>query len=142
MVRTMSTLRVPILLGLAFVSALAAAASPVGTWKGKLQISLPKLPANASPQQKEMMTKAAAMLSKASFTLVVKADKSFVFTSAAMPGGKAQTESGKWSQAGAVVTFVSAKKTAEPAQKLTLSANGKTMTQDLPGGRGKVIFTK
>ncbi|CAN5611442.1 hypothetical protein BH11ARM2_BH11ARM2_32460 [soil metagenome] len=131
----------PALAGIALsAAAFAAAPTPVGSWTGK--IGLPGLPANATAQQKQQMQMAMAMVTKFKFTLNVKADKTCLITIANPQTNKPTTQTGKWSQAGNKVTFVNSKgKDAHPMTAF-LSANGKTMTAQVPQGKGSLVFTK
>ncbi len=127
-------------LSLALTAGLALAATPVGTWTGKITITkMPVLPAGAPPQQKAMAQQFVAAMSKMRLMLNLKSDKTYVMT---MVGGPTQPpHTGKWSQKGNVITTTSATEKGPP-QNLTLSADGKTMTLIAPGNQGKVVFTR
>lgn len=137
----MSKSRVLFVGGLTLAASLALAASPVGSWTGKVIAKMPPIPATATPQQKAMMQQGMAMAAKIRIMLNLKADKTFTVTVGGLPNGAPQKpESGKWSQKGNIVTTTSTK--MGKAQSLMLSADGKTMTLDTPGGQGKVVFTR
>lgn len=138
----MSISRVSLALGLALAAPLALAASPVGHWTGKMTIKMPTLPPSANPQQKAMMQKVMSQMAQARIMLDLKANKTFTVSMSGMPqAAGAKTESGTWSQKGNVVTTNQAKPGSKP-QSMNLSPDGKTMTLTIPGGQGKVVFTK
>ncbi len=100
----------------------------------------PPMPANAPEAQKAMVTKAMAQMRAARIMLVLKANKTYTGKTVGLPTSQADA-GGTWSQAGNVVT-IQPKRAGAPASKLTMSKDGKTMTISLPGGRGKVVFSR
>lgn len=138
----MSNPRLAFVLGLSLAAAVALAASPVGTWKGKIVVKVPPMPANVNPQQKAMMTQMLGQIAKAKIVANLKKDGTFTVKTSGMPGPKpSDTTNGKWTQKGNTVTMTESKPGEKP-QNFILSPNGKTMTLALPGGQGQVIFTR
>ncbi len=135
-------LRPAFLLAASLAAAVASAANPVGTWTGKFLIKMPPVPASATPQQKQMMTKMMAQVKAGRITMSLKANKTYTAKITGMPmvpnGGN---ETGTWSQTGNAVTIKDNKRPNNP-QKLTMSADGKKMTLLLPNGQGSVVFTR
>ena len=129
----------------------AIAQSPVGAWKGKLNIKMPPMPANADPQMKAMMEKGMAAARNMTINLTMKKDNTYTLTTTGAPAeakGK-QDDNGTWKISGKTVTVVSKKKNGMGNQKpqtMTLSADGKTMTMPLPGrggsSQGSLVFKK
>lgn len=134
----------------ATVAALAgssiAAPNVVGKWKGKLQVEMPSLPKDVSPEQKKMMEAGMEMIKKISFDLVLKADKTGTMEVKGAPGGQDKKETIKWSQQGEFVTISDPKNAQGQPQKFTVSKDGKTMTLEMPkqNGRstGKMVFVR
>ena len=142
-VGAMSFSRLPLALGLALAAPLALAASPVGSWTGKITAKMPPMPANMPAQQKAMMAQVMGQMAKVRIMLNLKADKTFTVATMGMPQAPQKKETGKWSQKGNVVTMTDANaKMGAKSQDFMLSPDGKTMTLALPGGRGKVVFTR
>jgi hypothetical protein len=138
----MSHLRVLSAVSLSLVASMALAATPVGKWSGKITMKLPPMPANVPPQQKAMVTKMMGQLAKAKILATFKKDGTFVMNASGMPGPKpSDTTSGKWTQKGNAVTMTDTKNPNRP-QTFTMSANGKMMSLAMPGGQGKVVFTR
>ncbi len=119
----------------------ALAASPVGKWKGKVSVSAPPMPANATDAQKKQVEQAMAMVKAMVINMDVKSNKTYVVT---VTGGPQQPkpESGTWAQKGSAVIFTSPK--SKQGQKMTLSADGKKMTVTMGAGpqAATVTFTK
>lgn len=131
------------IIALSLFSAAVAAPNPVGKWNGKVQISMPPTPPNATPEQKAMMAKVFDGVKKMVIKLELKADKTFTVVSPNPGDGKpGKPQSGKWSQKGNTVTLTDPK--GQP-QEFTLSADGKTLSADLkqgaPGG-ARITFTR
>jgi len=115
------------------------AASVVGTWHGRLDMSAMKLPPASTPQQKEMFQKFRTSMATTKFTFTFKADKSYVSTMAGGPVKKPINRTGTWTQSGNTVSTKGEKST----ETMTLSADGKTLTAIPKRGNGlKVIFTR
>lgn len=124
------------------VSAFALAASPVGTWKGKIDLSGVKMPTPQNAEQKAQMDKGLAMLRALNFTLNLKQDKTYVVTITNQPKGEKPQppQTGKWSQSGNKITMNGKSGNSQTA---TLSANGKTLTVVPPNSNGmKLVFRK
>lgn len=123
----------------------SAFASPkvIGSWKGKIHLIVPKMP-DSNPQMKAMIEKQLATLANLSILLNVKPDHTYSTRTQGGPSSVPNKEStGKWSTEGTTITLKSSDpKAPKEGQKLTVSANGKTMTLTLPRGQGSVIFTK
>lgn len=119
----------------------ALAASPVGVWKGKIQFKAPNLPATMNPQQKAMVQQQLAMVQKMQIVLNIKANKTFTASVSGGPAGANQKQqNGTWTQNGNNLVMTDAK--SKTAQTFALSANGKTLSFDMPGGQGKIVFTR
>lgn len=129
-------------------TSLSLAQDPTGTWKGKLNIKFPAMPANAPAEQKAQMQKMQAQLQKAVLTLVMKKDKTYSLKSSSemMSGRPNNEQKGKWSVKGNTVTLSSSSKgpngQGAPDQAATLSKDGKTMTILIPNGAGSVVFKR
>jgi len=127
-----------------------AAPNAVGKWKGKIQFTLPKLPPNLTPQQRQMIDQQLAQVRKMTLNLNLQQGGKYSMLVTGGPAGmKNNTDTGTWSQSGNTVTIKSAKKSQNPQankpQNLTLAANGRTMTLIMPPGmgmNGKVTFTR
>lgn len=125
------------------------AASPVGSWAGRLVIdNMPKLPANATPEQKKQIQTMLDQVKKYRISLVIKSNKSFNVSAPAMGPMPAQTAEGTWTQIGTKLTLKTTKENGKPAtgpnakpQDFTYSADGKTITSTKMG-MGKIIFTR
>jgi len=129
-------------LGLALVASLSFAVSPVGAWKGKVNVKAPALPPSVPPEQKAMITKMIAQVSKATIALNLKKDGTYQMKATGFPGPKGNdVKTGKWIQKGNTVTMTESGPTGRP-QDFALSANGKLLSMELPGGQGKVVFTR
>ncbi|RYH14653.1 MAG: hypothetical protein EON57_00035 [Alphaproteobacteria bacterium] len=129
-------------MSLSLVASLALAASPVGKWSGKITVKLPPMPANTPPQQKAMVTQMMGQLAKSKILANFKKDGTFTMNATGMPGPKPNdTTAGKWTQKGNAVTLTDTKNPGRP-QTFIMSPNGKTMSLTMPGGRGKVVFTR
>jgi hypothetical protein len=122
------------------VTATALAQSPVGTWKGKLDVSQAKATTESEKQQLSMVKSFAAGIS---FKLSFKKDKTYSMTMTGGPAG-APAQAGKWTQSGRTIMVTGDK--GKP-QKMTISANGKMLTMlppaDDKGPKGiKLVFKK
>lgn len=138
----MSIIRVVSAVGLSLAASLALAATPVGNWTGKISVKVPAMPPNTPPQQKAMVTKMMSQLAAAKILANFKKDGTFTVNTSGMPGPKPSDKSnGKWTQKGNAITLTDAKNPGRP-QVFTLSPNGKTMSLTMPGGQGKVVFTR
>lgn len=129
------------------------AASPVGSWVGKIVLDkAPAIPKDATPEQKKMMTSMIEMMKKMQFTLKVNKDKTFTITTPPMMGQPANKGEGTWTQKGSTVTIKMTKDNGKPvtgpkanSRDLTLSADGKKLTLSSKGqgqGQGKLVFTR
>ena len=140
--------RLPLVISAVLAVSLASAATPVGTWKGKIVMnmaSMPGMPANVSPQQKAaMMKQLSTQLAQMHITLSFKADHTYTAQISGSPMAAAnKTSTGKWSQTGNTVTTMSNDpRTKGRSQAIMLSSDGKTMTAAAPNGLGKVVFTR
>ncbi|AIE87376.1 hypothetical protein [Fimbriimonas ginsengisoli] len=127
----------------------ALAQSPVGTWSGHLEMSMPAMPANTPPQQRQMATQMMAMAKKMTITLVFNKNKTYTINAkGGMVPANSKGQTGDWSQSGRTITLKSPKKPSgmggEP-QTATLSADGKTITMTPPthgGPAAKIVFKK
>ena len=135
------TLRVSLLLAASLSAAPALAATPIGSWTGKFQVQLPTLPPNLPPAQKAMADKMIAQIKNGRIFLVMKADKTYTTRAVNLPSLGPPNSKGTWSQKGNVVTMKETKAGVKP-QDFTLSANGKTMSFPMPGGHGRILFTR
>lgn len=134
------------------VSAIASAASPVGSYVGRVQMTMPKLPANIPADRRAMAEKMISTIRNMKIQLKVNADKTYTVVSPgnpmAGPGAKPQTSKGKWSLSGNTMTMTSADArvpAGQKSQKATLSADGRTLTlvpQAAQGQKVRVVFTK
>jgi hypothetical protein len=133
------------------LTASAIAQSPVGTWKGKLNMKMPPMPAGMDPKMKAMVEQQMGQLKKMVVNLNMKKDNTYVITTTGGPQMAGNDEDkGTWKQSGKTVTITSTKKRKnmgeQKPQAMTLSNDGKTMTLTLkgPGGasQGAVTFTK
>ncbi len=145
------------------VATIASAADPAGNWKGKLQLDMKKIEAqmapmmkNATDQQKTAMREQMKKSSDMSVVLTLKANKTATFkltgaSANARPGSKDQL--GTWSMSGSTVTIKMDAPAGAPKGAnnqplvLKLSADGKSMSGDIPGApgsgsMGKFSFTK
>jgi len=125
------------------------AASPVGSWVGKLQIDkMPALPKTATAAQKKQMQTMIDQLKKYRINLAINSNKSFVVTAPAMAMIPAQKAEGTWTLKGTKLTLKTTKENgkapvgpnAKP-QDFTYSADGKTISMATPG-MGKIVFTR
>jgi len=114
------------------------AADATGTWSGKIQMDMSKLPAEAKAQA----TKA---LAKVKVTMVFKKDKTYTSSVAGSPDGINHTTSGTWSQTGDKVVLKAKVRDGKSAptsdaQTFSISADGKKMSSttrasNKPGGK-------
>ena len=142
MLAPMSNFRVVCAVSLSLAASLALAATPVGNWSGKITVKLPPMPANTPPQQKAMVTKMMGQLAAAKILANFKKDGTFTVNTSGMPEPKpTDTTTGKWTQKGNAVTITDNKQPGRP-QTFTMSPNGKTMSLSMPGGQGKIVFTR
>ncbi|MBS1716056.1 MAG: hypothetical protein JST30_17145 [Armatimonadetes bacterium] len=122
-----------------FVLVLSAfAADATGSWSGKIQMDVSKLPAEAKAQA----TKA---LAKVKVTMVFKKDKTFTSKVTGSPDGVDHATSGTWSQSGDKVVLKAKTRDGKSAptsqaQTFTISADGKKMSSttrasNKPGGK-------
>lgn len=131
-----------------FVTA-SFAASPVGTWVGKIVLDkTPEIPAQASPAQKQQMQSMIDQIKKIRINLVVKSNKTFLLSAPAIGPQPATKAEGTWAQKGSTVTLTTTKEngkavsgTKAKPQDFQLSANGKSLSMGTPG-MGKLVFTK
>lgn len=138
----MPNIRLMSALGLALAASLSFAVSPVGAWKGKVSVKAPALPPNVPAEQKAMVAKMLGQVAKATLALNLKKDGTYQMKANGFPGPKGNdVKTGKWSVKGSTVTLTESGPTGHP-EAFALSANGKTMSMDLPGGQGKVTFTR
>ncbi len=143
-------------MGLVAVAALcllttsAIAQSPVGSWKGKINMKMPTLPANMPPSSKAMVQQQLAAVQKMVINLTMKKDQTYTVTTTGAPAGAGnQDDKGTWKQKGKTITMSSGKKTPNGANKpqdFILSADGKTLTLTIPGpsgaNSGSIVFKK
>lgn len=125
------------------------AQSPVGTWTGKIELKMPKLPANMPPEQKAMMDKMLGQMKQARIVLTFKGDKTYTAESKGMPGpsGASTKSGGTWSQSGKTITMTAKEKPGQPTgapknQTMNFSADGKSLVLLIPNNQGQVTFTK
>ncbi len=141
---------------LALAAFAIAAGDPVGTWNGKLQIDMKKLMAqmepmmkSATPAQKAQFTEQMKKVADVTLLLKLNKDKTATIRSSA-PGAKEPPKdaTGTWSLSGSQVSVkMAGKGTNNPPLVLKLSADGKSMTGDIPGmngggSQGKMTFKK
>ena len=115
----------------------AWAADVTGTWSGKIQMDVSKLPAEAKAQA----TKA---LAKVKVTMVFKKDKTYTSSVTGSPDGVNHSTTGTWSQAGDKVTLKAKTRDGKAApstqaQTFLVSGDGKKMSSTTkaakkPGG--------
>ncbi len=123
--------------------------SPVGTWKGGMQIDRSKLPKPKNDQERKGLEQAIAQMKKASFTIVIKADKTYSGEISGAGPKTVRTE-GKWTQTGSTLKLQRTKFNGEaqkgtmPPQIVKISADGKTLTLEAAetGGLAKIILKK
>jgi hypothetical protein len=124
--------------------AICLATSPVGTWSGHVDVSGVKAKDAKEQKQLDMMKQ---MFSSMMVKITFKGDKTCTISAsfgAASKGGAPQSQSGKWSQKGQVVTVTDSN---GKSQAMTMSANGKQMLVDAPSGGGgpkgaKFVFVR
>lgn len=123
----------------ALVSVTAAfAASAVGTWNGKIDMSGMKIPNSHGPDGDKQINMMKQMMGSMKITLNLKGDHTYVVTTSGGMQKTPKSETGKWTQSGNVISVTGKNKT----EKMTLSANGKTMTMAPDNAQGlKIIFT-
>jgi hypothetical protein len=125
---------------LAAMTACTFAQSAAGAWKGKLNLTM-DLPKTSDPKMKALMDQQMAAMKAITIHLTFKADKTYTLTTSGTPPqmGGGQTDKGKWTQTGKTVTITSTKVASKEnkPQKMTLSADGKTLTMLIPGPNGK-----
>ena len=132
-----NALKPMLLVSLAIASAMSfAEANIVGKWRGTFSITLPS---TLTPEQKKMAEGQVAAVKKAVILMTVNKGGTYTAVSKGIPGQKDESETGTWKIKGDQVTFKNAK---DPEQTVTLSKDAKTMTMTLPGGAGKLVFTK
>lgn len=133
----------------ATIVSVAVAASPVGSWVGKIVIDkMPPMPPNATAQQKQQVQGMLDQLKKVRINMSIKANKTFAVKAPSMFGQPATNAEGTWKQTGSTITLTTTKENGKPAagtkakpQDFTLSKDGKTISMSGMGG-GKLIFTK
>lgn len=129
--------------GVAAVVAAGAFASPVGKWKGKVNIAPPKLPANLTAEQKQQVEAQLAMIKKMTIEMDVKRDNTYTVRTVGGPQAP-KPETGKWSATGNKVKFTSPRNAQ--GQEMVLSGDKKTMTATIPSQQGqppvKIVFTR
>ena len=129
-------------------ASLSLAQSPVGAWKGKLNIKLPAPKPDATAQQKAEYAKAKAQLAKAVFNLSLKANKTWSLKASGVPmGPNGGEQTGTWALNGKTVTLTGNPNPKNPnftppPQNANLSADGKTLTITIPGGMGSLVFKR
>lgn len=126
----------------------ALAASPVGEWQGKLVIDRTKMP-KVNAEQKKAMDKQFATMEKIRFSFSFKAGGAYTSRATFVPGTPDQTAGGSWTQNGSVVAVTVKTLNGKPApkgvdmtQKMTLSADGKTLTLVPVNSRGTRMVLK
>lgn len=125
------------------------AASPVGTWSGRLVFNqMPTIPPNATPEQKKQMQAMLNQIKNYRITLVIKSNKTFNVSAPALAMMPAQNAEGTWSVAGTKLTLKSTKENGKPVtgaqakpQTLDFSADGKTISSTMQN-QGKIVFTR
>lgn len=132
--------RLVLVLAVCALSLGAFAQSVAGKWKGKIDMSAVKATTDTQKQQLQMMKQA---FEKCYFNLEMKGDKTYAIEMGGFPGQKPTNEKGKWSQSGRTITVKGKKDT----QKMTVSADGKTMTMVPPAQQGmpkglKIVFKR
>ncbi len=114
----------------------AFAQNVTGKWNGKIQMTKPPMPANATPEMKKRAETAMAMVSKVNIGLTLNANKTFTVVVTGPPTqGDSQKQTGKWSQSGNVLTLTPDKKSKSDKndpQKLIIAKDGKTLTMVVP----------
>jgi hypothetical protein len=138
------------LLAFAVFAVSAFAQSPLGTWKGKINMDTSSMPKAQNAQQQEMMDKMIAQLKTMVLTLKMNANKTFSINAPSMMGQPARTGEGVWSQKGKAITLTlqkdNGKKMPKPdAQAMTIDASGKKMVLTPKQGGGPkmtITFTK
>jgi len=134
--------RAALLLPLLLAAPFAQAASPVGAWTGRFDVPIPPLPANLTAQQKAMAAKAIAQIKNGRIYLTLKADHTYSTRQTNLPS-LGPASKGTWSQKGAVVTMSEKTPSGQVKnQAFTLSANGKTLAFAMPGGHGRMVFSR
>lgn len=138
-----------VLAAVAALGTTALADSPVGTWKGKMELNLPQMQGNMPPEAKAAMTKQLEAIKKMVMNLSLNKDKTWKMTFQGMPAGAPgadKPQEGTWTQKGNDITLVAKKDPKNPGSSnpITLKLTGKTMTFVPPGGagQGKLTFTK
>jgi len=135
--------KVGALVGATLLATSAMAAGVVGTWKGTIHVQFPPLPSSATPQQKQQVEMVKKMMAQMKIVVNFKANKSYHLTATGGPAKSDQTEDGRWALAGKTLTMWNSKpkNAQDKEQKLTLSADGKTLTMLPPSGGMKVVVT-
>lgn len=129
------------------VASYGLAANVVGVWNGKIQFDMAKIMKNAKPDQKQLIQKGLAGAKKVKIVLTLKADRSFITTVTGSMAGQNTSSEGKWMQSGKTVTLTTTKRAGKPvgktqSQVLSVAPNGKMMFMPLPGGNGKIVFSR
>lgn len=144
----MSLSRASLAIGLCLAAPFALAASPLGTWKGKVTVNMaamPGMPANMTPQQKaQAMKMIQTATEKMRILITFKPNHTYTSSVTGAPMAQANASStGKWTQKGNTIMATSNDPRAKGrTNNMTISANGKTMTAMAPNGFGKVVFTR
>ena len=128
-------------------SAFAAGPSVVGAWNGKIKFDMARILAKAKPENREMIKKSLAAADKFKLGLNLKQNHTFTLTITGGPAKQPVKGEGTWTMKGDKLTMVQTKQGGKPVQKkspqvLTVAKNGRTMDMVIPGGQGKMIFTK
>jgi hypothetical protein len=133
-------------------AAASAQSTPVGKWKGRMEMAAPPMPANATAEQRKMMEGALKMMRELRIDLTVSNNQTFSLSAKGPQMPKAQTTTGSWSRSGRTVTMTPSRSEGKEIPKaqvrpitLQLSADGKTLTANIPGspqGSARMIFTR
>lgn len=129
--------------------ATSIAASPVGSWSGRLVFNqMPTIPPNATPEQKKQMQAMLDQLKNYRITLVIKSNKTFTVSAPALAMMPAQNAEGTWSLSGNKLTLKTTKENGKPVdgakakpQPLDFSPDGKTISAPMQS-QGKIVFTR
>jgi hypothetical protein len=130
---------------LAVASLCIATQSAVGTWKGHVVVDTSKMKQVTPAQRKALLAQVTAS-QNATYTLILNANRTYVARSS-MDRKPSDADSGSWIQVASTVKLTSTKKAdLKPGGwALQMSANGKTLTLDLPpaqGITGKLVFSR
>ena len=129
------------------VSAFAAVPNVVGAWNGKIKFDMARILAKAKPENREMIKKSLASANKFKLGLNLKQNHTFTLTITGGPAKQPVKGEGTWTMQGNKLTMLQTKQNGKPVQKktpqvLTVANNGRSMDMVIPGGQGKMIFTK